>query len=522
MRPTSKHPNQQTTMMADFTGGLNTSLSDEMIAQNQMCEMVNLEIGSTGKLRTVYGTRDVVLCEGISSDIKSAAWDNINNVLLLFCKDGEAFVYDALAETKLYSIGSLNGDQEVITVNWEDGILVASGGHLQYGKFVVSHGDGVADEVREYKLLTIPTSPSNCNGVYVRSGRVFIFDNEDNLLYSAVGDEESWDQNSNDASAAIFTQIGYKVGGRIMGLINLQSYILIIKDNGKIFRLENEYPDWVIKEVTSNGLCKGRAAYASVGSNVLILGEKTLQSISPTDDYGNQPMNYVGQQVDNEIASLPPKTKMRFNTDLNQLWFVTGSQWVLVLDCNTNSFFQRYFNSDVVDLVGNLVIKRNKVSELSFVESELQDDGEPLEYRARFKTDMSLHDILVKRVDLSFLPLVDYYKNAAAYFAVGRILVPFPDREQSPEKKRQRTVGVTNKSLEPPYSPVDGEWDEQYQAWSRDDSADVFLNTENVERGKSLHYIKRQIYKNHMIGLKLAGSGFPFVLNFLSYDRAEV
>ena len=77
------------------------------------------------------------------------------------------------------------------------------------------------------------------------------------------------------------------------------------------------------------------AAFASVGSNVFILGERTLQQISPTDDYGNMPVNYVGKQVENEIASLPAKTKMRFNPELNQLWFVTGSQWVLVFDCNT-------------------------------------------------------------------------------------------------------------------------------------------------------------------------------------------
>lgn len=521
MRPTTKHPNQQTIMMADFTGGLNTSLSDDMIAQNQLSEMVNLEISNTGKLRTVYGTRDVVQCD-FEADIRAAAWDNINNVLLLFCKDGAAYVYDILSEPKLYSIGSLSGDQEVITVNWEDGMLVASGGYLQYGKFVVSQGDGVTDEIREYKLTTITTSPVNCNGVYVRSGRVFVFDNQDNLLYSAVGDEESWNQNSNDPSAAIFTQIGYKVGGRILGLVNMQSYVLIIKDNGKIYRLDNEYPDWAIKEVTSSGMCKGRAAYASVGSNVFILGEKTLQSISPTDDYGNMPMNYVGQQVDNEIASLPPKTKMRFNTDLNQLWFVTNSQWVLIFDCNTKAFFQRYFNSDVVDLVGNLVIKRDKVSELYFDESEMQDEGKPLEYRARMKTDMTMHDLLVKRVDLSFLPLADYYENAAAHFAIGRIIVPFPDRAQTERKIRQRTVGVTNTALEPPYSQIDGEWDDEAQRWIKDDSQDVFLSRENVERGKSLHYIKRQIYKNHMIGITLTGSGFPFILNFISYDRAEV
>ena len=521
MRPSTKHQNQQPMMLADFSGGLNTVVTDEMIAPNEMSYAVNVEVNKAGKLRTVQGTFDVIdASEMITDDIRAAAWDDINQALLLFCKDGRVLAY---VDNKLRDIGELTGNEEVITVNWEDGILVASGKQLQYAKYVPVEGWGIGEETTEYKLTTITTSPKYCCGVYVRSGRVFIFDDEDNLRYSAVGDEESWDENSNDASAAIFVQIGYKVGGKIIGLISLQSYVLIIKDNGKIFRLENEYPDWVIKEVTSNGMCKGKAAYASIGNGIFILGEKTLQQINPTDDYGNMPINYVGKQVANEIASLPPRTKMRFNTELNQLWFVTSSQWVLVYDCNTQTFFQRYFNSDVVDIVGNLVIKRKKVSELSPVDSVMQDDGEPLEYRVRFKTESSYNDILVKKVDICILPLVDFYEGAKARFEVGKIVVPFPDRvKPDDEETRQRTVGVTNEALEPPYSPVDGEWDDDKNKWARDDSADVFLNEERTYHGMSLHYKKRQVYRDHMIEVKLIGSGFPFTLNFISYDRAEV
>ena len=514
MIPSTKHKNQQPRMLADFSGGLNTSVSDEAIAENQMSYLVNLEIDKAGKLRTVQGTIDLAVFaddSALSDDIKAAAWDDINDILLLFCKDKAVYAMDS--DRNVSHIGTLTGDEEVITVNWEDGILVASGGHLQYAKYVETTGTDIGTEIGEYQLTTISQSPADSRGVYVRSGRVFVFDGEDNLLYSAVGDEENWEQDTNDPSAAIFTQIGYKVGGRIIGLINLQSYVLIIKDNGKIFRLENEFPDWQIKEVTSNGMCKGKASYASVGNNVYILGESTLQQISPTDDFGNMPINYVGKQVDNEIANLPPKTKMRFNTDLNQLWFVTNSQWVLVFDCNTQTFFQRYFNSDVVDMVGNMVIKRDKVSQLSDAEEIMQDDGESLEYRARFKTEMGYHDILVKKVDLSIMPLVDFYTAAQARVMVGKVVVPFPDRTVAEyDGDRKRTVGVTNESIEPAYTPID----------DIHDTADVFLNEENVYHGKSVHYKKRQVYRDHMMQVLLSGSGFPFILNFISYDRVEV
>ena len=514
MRPSAKHQNQQPVMLSDFSGGLNTSASDEMIALNQMSYLVNMEINSAGKLRTVRGTNEVInVSQFITADIKSAAWDDINKALVVFCKDGNS--YALMDDLRFVHIGELNGDEEVVTVNWEDGLLVASGGYLQYVKYVGASDPEEDQTALVYKMNTISTSPPDSRGVYVRSGRVFVFDGEDNLVYSAVGDEESWDQESNDDSSSIFTQIGYKSGGRIIGLINLQSYVLIIKDNGKIFRLENEYPDWAIKEVTSQGICKGAAAFASIGSNVVILGERTLQQISPTDDYGNMPVTYIGKQVENEIASLPAKTKIRFNPELNQLWFVTGSQWVLVLDCNTSTFFQRYFNSDVVDIVGNTIIKRDRICELSVTDEVATDNNAPLEYRARFKTDSSYHDILVKKVDLGIVPLVDFYENAVAAVKVGKIVVPFPDRVKTyyRDDKRQRVVGVTNEALEPLYTHVDGD---------KEGSDDVFLNEERTYHGMSLHYKKRQVYRDHMMEISLSGSGFPFVLNYISYDRVEV
>ena len=521
MRPSTKHQNQQPVVLADFSGGLNTSSSDDMIMENQLRSLVNMEIDKAGKLRTVYGTQEVLnVSQFVTSDIKSAAWDDINKALLLFCKDGNS--YALMDDGEFFHIGELNGDEEVVTANWEDGVLVASGGYLQYVKYVASSDPEEDQTPTVYKLNTIIQSPPDSRGVFIRSGRVFVFDGDDNLLYSAVGDEENWTQDSNDPSAAIFTQIGYKSGGRIIGLINLQSYVLIIKDNGKVFRLENEFPDWVIKEVTSNGLCKGPAAFASIGSNVFILGERTLQAISPTDDNGNMPVNLVGKQVENEIASLPAATKMRFNTDLNQLWFVTGSQWVLVFDCNTQTFFQRYFNSDVVDIVGNTIIKRDRICELLIDDNVMQDNNEPLEYRAKFKTDSSLNDLLVKKVELAIIPLVDFYDNAAARLKVGKIVVPFPDRVKRHDSRRLRKVGVSNEALEPQYSPLDGEWDVYQNRWTRDKSADVFLNEEQTTHGMSLRYRKRQVYRDHMITVELSGSGFPFILNFISYDRVEV
>ena len=238
------------------------------------------------------------------------------------------------------------------------------------------------------------------------------------------------------------------------------------------------------------------------------MDSRAAMLILDLQDYGNMPMNYVGKQVENEISNLPPNTKMRFNAPLNQLWFITNSQWVLIYDCETQTFFQRYFNSDVVDMVGNYIVKRTKLCKLSDNRSVMTDDGEPLEYRARFKTESTLQDLLVKKVELDIMPLVDFYADAAAHVKVGKITVPFPDRTITSDGNRQRVVGVTGEAKEPRYSWLD--------------SQDVFLNEERMYHGTSLRFKKRQVCRDHMIEVKLTGSGFPFVLNFISYDRAEV
>ena len=41
-------------------------------------------------------------------------------------------------------------------------------------------------------------------------------------------------------------------GGKLIGMINLSSYVLLIKNNRRIYRLSGEYPNWQISEVSRN------------------------------------------------------------------------------------------------------------------------------------------------------------------------------------------------------------------------------------------------------------------------------
>ena len=246
MRLGVKHQNQFQIVHADFSGGLNTSTNVDGIAENQLARAVNVEVDhATGKLKTVAGTIDLLQFPNIFA----AMYDEINQRLLLVDADKVVWFVNSMG---LITIGTLSGDLYPITASWEDGLLIASGGKLQYF-------DGNA-------LVTL-NSP-NASSVYVRAGRILITD-ENNLRYWAVGDEETWLTNSSDESSGVFVEAGYKDGGQLLAMVNLSQDVLIIKNNRRVYRLSGEYPDWQMNEVSRDVEARGRLSVCAVADSVL-------------------------------------------------------------------------------------------------------------------------------------------------------------------------------------------------------------------------------------------------------------
>ena len=169
MRLSTKHSNQQTINMYDFTGGLNSSVSPENIGENQLFKVMNMEPdGASGLLKTVSGTRLVL---STPFNIYSAFFDRINHKFLIISDEGDSgkkiYAVSSTNPTRetLEPLADLSGDLKPIYTLWEDGVLIASGGKLQY-----FDGDAVQ---------TITTSPDKCSGVYVRNGRVLVANTAD-------------------------------------------------------------------------------------------------------------------------------------------------------------------------------------------------------------------------------------------------------------------------------------------------------------------------------------------------------
>lgn len=512
MQLSTKHQNQQQVEFYDFTGGLNTSTTEEQIAENQLAKSINFEVqATTGLLKTVDGTKKLYRLP-IDSDFKliSAEYDVLNKHIVLFADNGTVLT-TKLDFQKVLHIGRLSSNLVPITTVWEDGLIVASGGYLQY--------------IAGYQMKTIDTSPNICKGCYVRSGRILAFDDE-LVQYSGVGDENNWTRDSNDPSSSLFVEAGYKAGGKIIGMVNMSSDILIIKDNGMLFRLAGEFPEWQIHEVGRNVECKSRNAYCNVLSNTFILGSERLQVIMTTNEYGSMKPADIAQNVTKEIKKLSETARLRFIAPLNQIWIIDSTTDVLMYDLKTQSFFKRRFNAAVVDAISIdedvYIIKRDGVDVLD--EYSYRDEGIPLAYELQLKTHISHYNYLLKRVVLACTGFAESGTDAALY--IGRtIKVPIPVQfvyglssvvydntnyvyfnQDSVYKAQLNKVVYTN---------------QEYYVYS---NLEYVYNNEQYVLNFDAYVIsdKRIRYRDKSVRVKLTGNGCKFILNKLKIDVVEV
>lgn len=408
MKLGTKHENQQPIVRADFSGGLNTTANVDGIAENQLSVAVNVEVDhSTGRLKTVAGTTDLIYFEGICA----ALYDEINQILLLADNDKEVHaVYSGNKITP--AIGVLSGDLYPTATSWENGLLVASGGKLQY-----------------FNGTTLETIESpTATGVYVRAGRVLVTD-DNNVHYSGVGDETNWTEDTGDDSSSKFVEAGYKDGGNLIGMVNLSADVLLIKDNRRLYRLNGEFPDWSISEISRNVEVSGRLSYCAVADSVFILGRNEVQNIQTTNAYGDMKPQNVSTLITSEIQKLPANAKLRHVPPLQQIWAISGRE-VLIFDLVTQSWFKREFNSPVIDVISIgdevLIIKSDRVSRLD--EGTFFDSGLPLQWKWQGQRLVSQHDYLLKRTQISVIPLSTLLY--AGQIRVGAVILglPIPDR----------------------------------------------------------------------------------------------
>lgn len=497
----TKHARQQQVALNDFSGGLNTSASMAGIQPNQLAEVVNMELDSvTGKLKTVAGTVDVLPCpDGIV--LWAAAWDEINKKMFLVDADKNAYVTDFAT---VEAVGRLSGDLYPVIASWEDGILVSSGGKLQY--------------YNGTSLVTLDESPLS-QSVYTRASRVVVTtDNE--VHYSAVGDETNWSEESNDDSSSVWVEAGYKDGGKFLGMVNLSSDILILKNNRRVYRLSGEYPDWSIAEVSRNVECLGRRAFASMAGNVFVLGKNEVQVLETTADYGDVKPQNVGSNVSKELASMPEDTMVRFVPPLSQMWFIGNSGVVLVFDTTHGAWFIRKFHAPVVDVVSVgddiYIVKPDRISKLK--EGEFQDSGKDLPWKFRAKRLESHNEYLLKRAQISVLPFST--SMYSGFIRIGAVILPIPIQEYALNIWHNRAKIHKNKTKICARGRSKGIYVAGELIYQN--PAPIYGNRTKIFNRRDIIKESRNVFRSKYLAVEGNGSSCGFVLNGIALDLVEV
>ena len=184
--PVEKNANYTALNFSSFTGGMNTAMPPEQIAENEAQYIENYEY-DFNRLRTRGGLSAPVIT--IKNDvISSFYYDRATDSYLIFGEAGEntAKIYHADINS-VKEIGSLTGKKRPVCCKFGGDIFIASGEKLQ---------------VYDYESLITVESSYLADNVLERFGRLITtHQGDDNLYYSSVGDaksDEAWTDDSDD------------------------------------------------------------------------------------------------------------------------------------------------------------------------------------------------------------------------------------------------------------------------------------------------------------------------------------
>ena len=123
---------------------------------------------------------------------------------------------------------------------------------------------------------------------------------------------------------------------------------------------------------------------------------------------------------------MPENAIVRFVPPLSQVWFIGKNGIVLMFDTTVNAWYKREFNSEIIDVISIgdevFVVKKDRISKLD--EGTFYDNGLPLRWNFQAQRLVSQHDYLLKRTQVSVIPLSANLYSGQVW--AGAVRVPFP------------------------------------------------------------------------------------------------
>lgn len=274
-----------TVSLINLTGGMNVSRSPEFLEDDECVRIENFEFDIEGdKLRTRRGLGSPLFT--FNSPITYIYNDYSLNVFYIFLKDKKIYKYE-FGKTPTF-IGILNGNSDRPSCcKFGGNLLIASGSKLQ--KY-------------NYQNLTEITQSPNADIVFSRFGRVVVSKaGQDLLIYSAIGNDEDWHENSNDDSARKDVNVGYKDDGDIQAVAQLATDLIVFKNNGLIYNVQNEPSDWNITPIGDNSDFISMHACLNLNNDTTYVSTHGLRSVATSQSYANFQKKDIGEKCNPAI-----------------------------------------------------------------------------------------------------------------------------------------------------------------------------------------------------------------------------
>ena len=338
-----KQSSQTTQLISEFSGGLNLSLAEWSIADNEAARMLNF-IYSPEKLTPE------VRC-GTECQTASAAGASIR-ALYLYQKSSSVKYLIGVYGSKLYylsgtgldawteigAIASATVVPEFITFNSK--LLIADGG----------------TKIKTWDGTTYATIDNSPNATCLRVIRQRIACNHagepDSIYLSAPNDETVWDTAT--------TAIGLKAGfGDLLSVNGLEVFgddLIISKyatGRKRMYRLNTEEvtPEyWYVREIPGNTCAQSERAILTAYNNVYFIDTDGLKSLKGVTEYGDMQGDTSGKKIAPAFLGLTCNF-LKYVPYYNAIWFSIGSRiyTAKLLGDKDLAFTELYFNQGRID-----------------------------------------------------------------------------------------------------------------------------------------------------------------------------
>ena len=232
-------------------------------------------------------------------------------------------------------------------------------------------------------IFYVDVSPEmeNIPCLLIQNGRLVVPQGS-SLYFSGIGDFYNWAWGTD--LDALFVEIGYKDGGRIIYAVVVLDSIIVFKDNGSIYRLAGSYPNWIVSKLGEVDKITSRAI--TYGSSIIFGASSGVKKISATEYYGDfflsDYQNSIKDKNVSDVCLINSRNTLIFTRDEYIFEYYNILRGYTIYALNSDTLYKQIieiYNGDyktyALDNKGILYIEnKNKLSSINVIYKELKSN----------------------------------------------------------------------------------------------------------------------------------------------------